>query len=176
MDTSSLLAKTHLAQSLAQRMKVGDEASVIVPGIAEPVVAKVSLISPALDPGSTTVEVWLKIDNKSGALKVGTPVKVSITGRNVEKAWKIPASAILTAPDGSKTVLTVSADGVAHRKPVTLGLKDADDVQVTEGIAASDLVITGGAYGLDDGTKVKVGPAAADDDAKPAAGKGGGDN
>ena len=44
--------------------------------------AKVSLISPALDPGSTTVEVWLKIDNKAGALKVGTPVKVSITGRD----------------------------------------------------------------------------------------------
>ena len=34
------------------------------------------MISPALDPGSTTVEVWLKIDNKAGKLKVGTPVKV----------------------------------------------------------------------------------------------------
>ena len=33
------------------------------------------MISPALDPGSTTVEVWLKIENKSGRLKVGTPVK-----------------------------------------------------------------------------------------------------
>jgi multidrug efflux pump subunit AcrA (membrane-fusion protein) len=176
MDTSILLAKTHLAQSLAQRMKVGDEASVTVPGVAEPALAKVSLISPALDPGSTTVEVWLKIDNKSGSLKVGTPVKVSITGKTVEKAWKIPSSSILTAQDGSKSVMLIGADGVAHRKPVTLGVEDADDVQVTAGVAATDLVITGGAYGLDDGAKVKVGPAAADDDAKPAAGKGGGDN
>ena len=61
-------------------MKVGDEAEIHVPGIDEPVPAKVSLISPALDPGSTTIEVWLKIDNKAGKLKVGTPVKVSITG------------------------------------------------------------------------------------------------
>ena len=73
-------------------MKMGEEASVIVAGVTDPVTAKISLISPALDSGSTTVEVWLKIDNKSGALKVGTPVKVSITGRTVQQAEKIPAT------------------------------------------------------------------------------------
>jgi len=175
MDTSNLLAKAHLAQSLAQRLKLGDEASILVPGVAEPVLAKIALISPALDPGSTTVEVWLKIDNKAGALKVGTPVKVSITGRTEPKAWKIPASAILTAQDGSKSVMVVGADGAAHRKAVKLGLLDAEDVQVTEGVAPGDLVVTGGAYGLDDGAKVKVGPEA-DDDKKPEAGQGGGDD
>jgi HlyD family secretion protein len=174
MDTSSLLAKTHVAESVVQQMKVGDEAEVRAPGVADPVAAKVSLISPALDPGSTTIEVWLKIDNKAGKLKVGTPVKVSITGKTVEKAWKIPASAVLTAQDGSKSVMLVGSDGTAHRKPVTLGIADGDDVQVTSALSASDMVITGGAYGLDEGTKVKVGPAEADDEAKPAASKGGG--
>ena len=57
-------------------------ATLIVPGVNDPVDAKVSLISPALDPGSTTLEVWLKVDNKKAALKVGTPVKVSITGKH----------------------------------------------------------------------------------------------
>ena len=173
MDTSSLLAKAHIAQSLAQQMKMGDEASVQVSGVADPVAAKVALISPALDPGSTTVEVWLKIDNKTGALKVGTPVKVSIVGKTVAQAWKIPASAILTAQDGSKFVMVVGSDGTAHRRPVTIGITDGEHMQVTGGLAAADLVITGGAYGLDDGTKVKVG-AAADDDKAPAAGKDGG--
>lgn len=165
MDTSSLLAKAHISQSLAQRMKVDDDASVKVPGVADPVSAKISLISPALDPGSTTVEVWLKIGNISGALKVGTPVQVSITGRTEAKAWKVPASAILTAQDGSKSVMVVGADGEAHRKPVTVGITDAEDVQITGGLAPGDLVVTGGAYGLEDGTKVKVGAAA--DDEKP---------
>jgi multidrug efflux pump subunit AcrA (membrane-fusion protein) len=171
MDTSSLLAKAHISQSLAQRMKVDDDASVKVPGVADPVSAKISLISPALDPGSTTVEVWLKIGNISGALKVGTPVQVSITGRTEAKAWKVPASAILTAQDGSKSVMVVGADGAAHRKPVTLGIEDGADVQITGGLAPGDLVVTGGAYGLEDGAKVKVGAAAADDE-KP--GNGGG--
>ncbi len=169
MDTATLLAKTHIAQSLAQQLKVDDEAQVSVPGVADPIAAKVSLVSPALDPGSTTVEVWLKIDNKAGKLKVGTPVKVSITGRTVAKAWKVPAAAIVTAQDGSKSVMVVGDDGVAHSKAVTLGIADNNDVQVTNGLGATDLVITGGAYGLDEGTKVKVGPA--EDSAE---GKGGG--
>ena len=156
-------------------MKVGDAASISVPGVANPVAAKVSLISPALDPGSTTVEVWLKIDNKGGTLKVGTPVKASITGRNVAQAWKIPLSAVLTAQDGSKSVMVIGADATAHRKPVTLGIQDGEDVQILSGLAPTDMVITGGAYGLDDGTRVKIGPAE-DEDAKPAASKSGEDD
>ena len=58
MDTSSLLAKLHLAQSSAQKLKLGHKAEVTVPGVDAPVEATVSLISPALDPGSTTVHGW----------------------------------------------------------------------------------------------------------------------
>jgi len=160
MDTSVLLAKTHIAHSLAVQLKVGEAAEVHVPGVADPVPARVSMVSPALDPGSTTVEVWLKIDNKSGKLKVGAPVKVSITGRTVAQAWKVPDSAIVTADDGSKSVMVVGSDGEAHRKPVTLGIDDGTNVQVLSGLAPTDLVITG-AYALDEGTKVQIGPAAA---------------
>ncbi len=74
MDTSSLIAKVHLAQTVAQQLKVGDDASVLIPGVEKAVSAKVFLISPALDPGSTTVEVWLRVNNKTGKYKAGTPV------------------------------------------------------------------------------------------------------
>jgi len=172
MDTSSLLAKAHIAQSLSQQMKPGDEASISVSGIADPVPAKVALISPALDPGSTTVEIWIKVDNKHGELKVGTPVKVSITGRTVENALKVPVSSILTGDDGSKSVMVIGSDSTAQKKPVQTGIQDGEDIQITQGLTASDMVITVGAYGLDKGTKVKIGKADEDED-KPGADKGG---
>lgn len=156
MDTSALLAKVHLAQTAAQRLSLGDEASIIIPGVTDPVPAKVSLISPALDPGSTTVEVWLRVENKAGKYKAGTPVRTSITGQTIPNAVKIPLTAILTADDGSKAVMVVGADGVAHKRAVKLGINDGEDVQITQGLAASDMVVTTGGYGLDDGTKVKV--------------------
>ena len=157
MDTSSLLAKVHLAQTVAQRLNVGDDASVLIPGMDDPVPAKVSLISPALDPGSTTVEVWLRVDNKAGKYKAGTPVRISIAGRSVPQAIKVPLSAILTGQDGSKSVMVVGPDSLAHMKAVQLGISDGKDVQVEQGLNRSQMVITTGAYGLDDGTKVTIG-------------------
>jgi multidrug efflux pump subunit AcrA (membrane-fusion protein) len=163
METNSLLAKAHIAQAQAQRLKIGSDAEVHAPGVDDAIPAKVSMISPALDPGSTTVEVWLKIENRPGKLKVGTPVKVTITGGTIENAMKVPLPAILTAEDGSKSVMVVDASGKAQQKKVTLGISDGDDIQVLSGLGAADQVITGGAYGLDPGTKVKIGKAGEDD-------------
>ena len=86
MDTSSLLAKLHIAQASAQVLKVGGTAAITIPGVADPVDATVSFISPALDPGSTTVEVWLKLPNADGHLKVGTSVHAVIRGTTVANA------------------------------------------------------------------------------------------
>jgi multidrug efflux pump subunit AcrA (membrane-fusion protein) len=86
---------------------------------------------------------------------------------------KIPNSAVLTAQDGSKSVMVVGSDSTAQSKPVTLGISDGEDVQVLGGVTQADMVITGGAFGLDKGTKVKVGKPESDDEGKPAASKGG---
>jgi HlyD family secretion protein len=159
MDTSSLLAKIHLAQAVSQRMKVGDKAQVTVPGVDDLVSGVVSLISPALDPGSTTVEVWVQLNNPDGKLKVGTPVHLSIVGRTVNDALQVPTEALVPGKDGAVSVMVVGSDGAAHLKPVQTGIRLPDKVQVTSGISADDMVISSGAYGVDDGTKVKVGAA-----------------
>jgi HlyD family secretion protein len=172
MDTSALLAKVHLAQAQAQRLSLGDAAEVTIPGVTTPVEAKVSLISPALDPGSTTIEVWLRIENKKGTFKAGTPVRVSIEGRGEKDALKVPATAVITAQDGSKSVMVIGADSKVKKTAVSTDIQDGEDVQITRGVSVNDMVVTGGAYGLDDGTQVKIGAAESDaDDAKPAAGK-----
>jgi len=120
--------------------------------------------------------VWLKIDNRGGKLKVGAPVKVAINGRSVANAMKIPQSAVLTGDDGSKSVMIVGSDNTAVKKKVTLGITNGDDVQVLSGLDGSEQVITTGSYGIDPGTKVKIGKVGDDADGKPArADRGGND-
>ncbi|HZD49041.1 MAG TPA: efflux RND transporter periplasmic adaptor subunit [Silvibacterium sp.] len=157
MDTSSLLAKLHVAQATAQKLRVGGSAVISVPGEETAQPATVSLISPALDPGSTTVEIWLKLANPNGRFKVGTPVHAIIRGETIPDAVQLPLAAILPADDGSTYVLVVSADGTAHKQPVKVGLRTTVRVQIIEGVSPGDNVITEGGYGLDDGSKVTVG-------------------
>ena len=164
MDTSSMLAKLHLAQAAAQELTVGHKAEVTVPGEKEAAEATVSFISPALDPGSTTVEVWLKLPNADGHLKVGTPVHAVILGRTVNDALQLPAAAILPGQESGPAVMVVGADGTARKKTVTIGIRTPETVQILSGLAPEDNVIIEGGYGLDDGTKVSVGKPDADDE------------
>ena len=165
MDTSSLLAKLHLSQASAQKLAPGREAEVSVPGIAESLKAVVSFISPALDPGSTTIEVWLRLHNADDKLKVGTPVHAVITGDTVEKALQIPAGALLPTQDGNSSVMVIGSDGTAHKRLVQIGIRTPEAVQITSGLSLADNVIVEGSYGMDDGTRVTVGTG------KPSAGE-----
>ncbi len=163
MDTSSLLAKLHLAQAAAQKLAVGGEAAVDVPGMKEPVPATISFISPALDPGSTTIEVWLRLLNPGGQLKVGTPVHAVIRGHTLPNALQIPTAAVLPGSEGGSAVMLAGPEGKAHRRAVTVGVRTPETVQILQGLSPSDNVIVEGGFGLDNGTAVTVG-------GKPAAG------
>jgi len=163
MDTSTMIAKLHIAQQQAQQLKIGAAATLTVPGIDRPIPAKVSLVSPALDPGSSTVEVWLKVANPDDSLKPGTSVHAKITGETIPSALLIPTEAVQRSPEGTgKAVMVIAPDGAAHNRNITVGVQTKESTQVLSGINPGDTVITGGGYGLDDGTKVKVGPAPAE--------------
>lgn len=167
MDTSTLIAKLHVAQALVQQLQIGADAKLTVPGIDDPVAAKVSLISPALDPGSTTVEVWLKVANGRGKLKAGTSVHATIDGKSIKDALLIPTEAVQRSPEtGGKMVMVITADGTAKKRDVTVGISTKEKTQILEGLKETDTVITAGSFGLDDGTKVKIEAAKKDDDDK----------
>ena len=176
MDVSTLIAKVHLSPDQAAALKLGDEASLVIPQEDAPVKGKVSLISPALDTGSTTLEVWVAVPNKTGKYKVGTSVRVSISSRTIQNALCIPSEAIIANKAGGSAVMVIGADGVANQKNVKTGITDGQDTQILGGISAGDQVVTKGAYGMDDGTKVKIAPPRAEDeDAKSPDGKAGGE-
>lgn len=156
MDISSVIAKAHIPQDDAAALKVGDMGTMTVPGIDSPIEGKVSVVSPALDPNSTTVEVWLEAKNPRHVLKPGTSVQLSLTAQTVKDALVIPASSVITSADGISTVMLAGSDGRAHQQPVKLGIRNGDDVQILEGVKASDKVVVAGAYGLPDKTRIKV--------------------
>ena len=170
MDLSSLIAKVHLSQAQAVSIKLGAPAKVTIPGITDPIEGRVSLISPALDAGTTTLEVWVQVANRSGSFKEGTPVHVSLAARTVPDAVVIPNEALVQNKSGNPAVMLIGPDSVAHQKDIKTGITDGTDTQVLSGLAAGDTVVTTGAYGMDDGTKVKItAPGEGDEDTDSAA-------
>ena len=168
MNLSQMIAKAHIPQNQASLLKKGDNATVKMAGLEDEIKGKVILVSPALDPGSTTVEVWVQAANPKGALKAGSSASLSMVAHTVPDALIVPAEALVTDEEGKKSVMVIGVDGVANKREVETGVQTADSVQIVNGIKPGEQVVSTGAYGLPDKTKVKV-------EAPAAPGKEGGD-
>ena len=156
MDTSRLIAKSHIAQVEAAVLKVGNPAEIKIPGLDEPVKARVSLVSPALDPGSTTIEVWVEAAKPDPALKPGMSVEVTMTAKTVKDALVVPTPAVFKNSEGAEYVLLAGSDGHAHVKTVQVGVRNAEFTQITGGLSAGEPMISSGGYALPDNTQIKI--------------------
>jgi HlyD family secretion protein len=181
MDLSKLIAKAHVSRVEAASLKVGDPAEVRIAGVDDTIHGRVSLVSPALDPGSTTVEIWVEVVKPDGRLKPGMTVQVSMVAKTVKEALVVPASAVFKNADGADYVMVAGSDEHAHQKIVKAGIRNGDRAQIVSGLDASEKVIVSGGYGLPDKTQIKLQEAtpskdgaedkagAADNPAKPDA-------
>jgi RND family efflux transporter MFP subunit len=158
MDTATVIARAHIPQDEAVLLKPGDAASVTGPGDVA-ASGKVMLVSPALDPNSTTVEVWIEIPNSDGRLRPGSTVRVNVVAETARNALVIPAPALLKTPEGKISVVVVDRASMAGLTPVEVGIRNGECVQITKGLTAGDTVIVSGGYGLPDRTKENPSPA-----------------
>jgi HlyD family secretion protein len=156
MDISALVAKAHIPQADAAQLKVGDTAQIKVEGDQEPVDARVTLVSPALDPGSTTVEVWVETRKPSAFLKPGMSVGIAVTAKTIKDAITAPSSAVFRNAEGVYYLLVAGTDKKAHQKVVQLGVRNSELTQITNGINAGDPIIVSGGYAVPDGTAIEI--------------------
>ncbi len=171
MDLSQVIARTHVSPAEAAELKVGADANVIGAGGA-PIPGKVTQISPALDAANTTVEVWVQADNKDGALRPGTSLRVEMIARTVGNALVVPQTAVLTSPSGATFAIVIDKDDKPHRRKIAVGIRDSGKAQVTDGLESGQRVATTGAFELfklepDVLSKVKVQIAPAKEEEEP---------
>jgi HlyD family secretion protein len=161
MNLSRLIAKSHVPQSEAAKLKLGNAAELKVSGLDEPVKGRITLVSPALDTGSTTIEVWVEAAKPNPALKPGMTVEVSMTGKTVKDAIVVPVGSVFKNPEGGTNyVVLAGTDQKAHWKTVQIGVRNGEDAQIISGINPGDPVISAGGYTLPDNTKIKIEAAA----------------
>jgi len=149
MDVSQVIARAHVSQQDAAQVKVGNPANIFPLDGSAPVAGRVTVVSPALDPANTTVEIWIQAPNAGGVLKPGTSLRVEVMAKMAANALIIPEEAVLTRPSGSTVVIVVDPENKPERKTVTLGIHDAGMVQVVSGLMSGDRVVTAGVFELD---------------------------
>jgi HlyD family secretion protein len=155
VDISRIVARANISVAQAAAIRSGQSATIKAPG--GDVEGKVSVVSPAVDANSTTVQVWVEAPNPEEALKPGTTVQIEISLGALPDAVVVPLTALLSSDDGGDKVMIAGADSLAHEQKVETGVRDGDLIQIVKGVKPGDRVIVSGGLGLDDKAKVDVG-------------------
>jgi multidrug efflux pump subunit AcrA (membrane-fusion protein) len=169
VNISEVRAVANVPVKDANYIKVGRPARIAGPDGDIP--GKVTVVSPSVNPATTTVEVWVVAPNPGEKLKPGGTVRVAIIAETLQNILVVPAAALLNSDTGSPKVMVITPDMIAHERMVSVGVRQGDRVQILSGLQDGDKVVTTGGLGLEDKAKVVIQEAKDEDDDDDAAGE-----
>jgi membrane fusion protein (multidrug efflux system) len=127
---------------------------------------EVATIATRVDPESRSLGVRAVVPNPKRILKPGLFARVAVSVATRPQAVVIPEQAIV--PRGDRLLVYKVVGGKARPATVKVGLREYGKVEIVEGLAAGDVVITAGQQKVQDGTPVTVLDPASQGGAKPA--------
>jgi membrane fusion protein, multidrug efflux system len=161
-DTSQLKLDFSISEKYAGMINPGSEVTFRAQGRPEVFVARVTAFEPAVDQNSRSI-VLRSVVNNDKSLLPGTFASVEVPLR-AASVLTIPSLAVIPTAQGHNVF--VAKDGVARAVKVELGTRDAERVQVMNGLSANDDVIVTNLLRVREGAPVAVSPVAAAE-AKP---------
>jgi RND family efflux transporter MFP subunit len=113
----------------------------------------VTAVGAAVDSSSRAVAVRARIGRPARPLRIGESLFGRIVTAVHAGAVTVPVAALVPSGDGFQ-VFVVDSGGIAHVRAVTVGARSESLAEILTGLAAGETVVTTGAYGIEDGTKI----------------------
>ena len=154
-DSSTIKLDFSVPETLLGAVRVGQPILARAAAFSEtPIGGTISAIDPVIDPATRAVTVRALIPNRGGRLKPGMLLSVALQSR-VRSAVAVPELALVREGDG-RYVYTVGKDNKAKRVSVSIGGRDGNLIEVTQGLNPGEKIVTEGVVKLSEGAKVRV--------------------
>lgn len=160
VDPNPLLAVVYVPEADLGKLAKGQPARLRTDAFAGVEFAgEVLRISPVVDPDTGTVKVTIAMEDATERLRAGMFGRLDIRFDTRDNAVLAPRDAIVF--EDTETSAYVVVDGRAQRRSLRLGYSEGELVEVIEGLAAGETVVTTGQTTLSDGTAVERVPSPA---------------
>ena len=146
VDTNQVYVAANVPEAELARLRQVTGAELEVPGLAMAIpIGRMVAQSQVIDPASRTASVLYDVNNVDRRLAIGQAVTMRLFTSVNTTAPAVKESAIVD--DAGRPVVFVQLAGEAFaRRPVTLGNRRGEFVQVLEGVKPGERVVTKGAY------------------------------
>ncbi len=155
VDLDPINIDFHIPESYLPFVHAGDIVDVTIEDFdILPIEATIKAISPEIDESTRTVSLRAQMPNKELAYRPGEFARVLVLAGKVQDAVLVPETAI--EREGEEEYVMLVVDNVAVRSTVSTGMRDGNEVEITHGVKADDLVITAGQFKVRDGDEVII--------------------
>ena len=162
-DPAALDVVFNVSPAEAAEVREGDSVAVAAGETArgDPLGAGVVTgVAAAVDSLSRAVAVRARVRRPERRLRIGESLFGRIVTAIEPRAITVPVAALVPAPGGEGfQVFVVDSSGVVHVRPVTVGGRSEAVAEIVAGLAAGEVVVTNGAYGIADGARVAPAPS-----------------
>jgi len=146
-DLSQVLVDFRLPERFVARVKTGQPVEVTLDALpGRRFGGRVDALDSVVDADGRSLLVRARLENPEGVLKSGLFARTRIVFATRENALVVPEEALV--PLGGKQYLFKAVDGpngkVSQRIEARIGLRLPGKVEILEGLAAGDLVVTAG--------------------------------
>ncbi len=162
-DTNDLQIVVYIAERFISKIKKGLSAVLkfdAYPGIVFH--ARVSELSPVVDPSTRTMEVKLDLVKRDNRLKAGMFATVKIITEEKDSIVKIPADALVTRFGESYLFVVRDTDSnsktvkKAEKRSVVPGIEIDGKLEISEGLTDGEEIVVRGQTLLEDGSLLKI--------------------
>ena len=141
VDLTELEFAAKLPMSEIGAIQIGQAVTLTVEGVSEPVVGRIERISPVAEDASRMIPVFIRVANRSEALKGGMVARGEIVVAGREKALSISDQAL--RDDNGKPWALVRVGDRLERRMLELGIREerSGQVEVRAGLRAGEQVL-----------------------------------
>lgn len=157
VNLSSLNVKADVAEAYTDKVRVGDNVSVIFPDLNKEISAKITAVSRVINMNSRTFQVEAQINPEKDGFKANMIAVLKINDYKNDKALAISVNYIQSDMQGDFVYVAEKNNQktVVKRSAVKQGQSYNGVVEITDGLKAGDMVITSGYLDLDEGEAIK---------------------
>ncbi|SHI85271.1 efflux RND transporter periplasmic adaptor subunit [Aquimarina spongiae] len=161
VNLNDMYIETEVPERYIPSVTVGKSVEVYFPVLGQTITTKIRQVGNYINPNNRSFMVEVGIPSKGGTVKPNLTAKVKINDYTNEKAILLPQSILSENAEGDQYTYVTSdkdAQNIAEAKRVIVktGKTQGDFIEILEGVANGDAIISEGARSVKDGQKVKI--------------------
>jgi RND family efflux transporter MFP subunit len=156
-DISTVKVNAYIPENELHNIQIGQTATVQITALDTSFQGKVAEVGSAADPASRTFTIKVEVPNPKLLIRPGMVAEIKLSSKESHTAITVPAEAVLHDINEESYVYVIDQkQNKAIMRTISIGQLANNRIEITNGLSAGEVIVTGGQQKLSNGAFVTI--------------------